>query len=147
MGAGLSFTFVPLATITVDPIPSEEMGYATSIISLMRNVGASIGISIVATILARRRQTYQTRLVANLTPTNTTMQNMLATMRADFIRHGANAVLAGREALALLYRLTLDQAAALSYMDAFRLLGVMFVIVSPFVWLMHRSDHDSASHR
>jgi DHA2 family multidrug resistance protein len=145
MGAGLSFTFVPLSTITVDPIPSEEMGYATSIIALLRNVGASIGISIVATLLARRRQTYQTRLVANLTPTSSAMQNMLATMRADFMRHGANAVLAGREALALLYRITLDQAAALSYMDAFRMLGVMFVIVSPFVWLMHRTHHDSDS--
>lgn len=143
MGAGLSFTFVPLSTITVDPIPSEEMGYATSIISLLRNVGASIGISVVATVLARRRQAHQTRLVAHLTSNNIGMQKMLATMRADFVRHGTDAVLAGREAMALLYRLALRQAAALSYMDAFRLLGVLFIVVSPFVWLMHRTHEDS----
>jgi Major Facilitator Superfamily len=46
MGAGLSFMFVPLATITVDPIPQEEMGYATSLIALARNLGAGIGISV-----------------------------------------------------------------------------------------------------
>jgi DHA2 family multidrug resistance protein len=142
MGAGLSFTFVPLSTITVDPIPSEEMGYATSIISLLRNVGASIGISIMATVLARRRQTYQTRLVAHVTPNSIAVQKMLAAMRADFIRHGADAVTAGRQAFALLYRLTLQQAAVLSYIDAFRILGVMFVVVCPFVWLMHRSHQE-----
>jgi DHA2 family multidrug resistance protein len=145
MGAGLSFTFVPLATITVDPIPSEEMGYATSIIALLRNIGASIGISIVATMLARRRQLHQSRLVAHLTGTNTGVQNFLSGLSHDLQQKGASAVLAGHEAFAMLYRLTLEQAAVLSYLDLFQLLGVLFLIVSPLVWIMRKPQYKTES--
>jgi|SRR5579875_478889 len=56
MGAGLSFMFVPLSTITVDPIPAAEMNYATSLTTLARNLGASIGISMFTTFIDRRTQ-------------------------------------------------------------------------------------------
>ncbi|HXJ16168.1 MAG TPA: DHA2 family efflux MFS transporter permease subunit [Candidatus Polarisedimenticolia bacterium] len=138
MGAGLAFTFVPLATISVDPIPSEEMGYATGIIALMRNLGGSIGISVVATVLARGRQARQTRLAAHVTPFAVSVRSMIAAMGAYFSRHGAGPAEAGRDALALIYRLTLQQVATLSYMDAFRLLGILFFVVSPIPWVMRR---------
>jgi DHA2 family multidrug resistance protein len=141
MGAGLSLVFPPLATITVDPIPSEEMGYATSITSLMRNIGASVGISFVATELARSRQKHQTRLVAHLTGTSSAMRNFIAGMKADLLHQGTSSVKAGQQALAMLYQLTLRQAAVLSYLDAFRLLGIIFIIVAPLPWLMHRAGH------
>ncbi len=145
MGAGLSFTFPPLATITVDPIPSEEMGYATSIIALMRNIGASVGISIVATELARSRQRHQTRLVAHVTNTSNVLHNFLAGIRSDFLSHGSGAVEATKQAMAMVYRLTLQQAAVLSYVDDFRLLAVLFVVVAPLAWLMHKPQYKSES--
>lgn len=140
-GAGLAFTFVPLATITVDPIPAEEMGFATSITALMRNLGASIGISIVATMLSRYRQAYQTRLVAHLTPESPAMRGFLAGAASDFLRHGSSATDAARQAFALLYRLTLQQAAVLSYLDAFRILSVLFLVVAPIVWAMRKPHY------
>jgi DHA2 family multidrug resistance protein len=145
MGAGLAFTFVPLATITVDPIPAEEMGYATSVIALMRNVGSSIGISVVATVLARRRQTYQQILTSHLPPNNPAMQSFLGRMGNEFLQRGTSTVLSGQEALQLLYRMVQKQAAMLSYLDGFRLLGVLFLVVSPLVWLMHRHQHATES--
>ncbi|HVB34195.1 MAG TPA: DHA2 family efflux MFS transporter permease subunit [Patescibacteria group bacterium] len=141
MGAGLSFVFPPLATITVDPIPSEEMGYATSITSLMRNMGASIGISIAATELARNRQKHQTRLVAHLTATSPAMRNFLAGLKAELLHQGASSVKAGQQALAMLYQLTLQQASVLSYLDAFRMLGIIFIVVAPLPWLMHKARY------
>ena len=54
-GAALGFVFVPLTTITNKPIPNERMGNATSIFNLMRNIGASIGISMVETVQFRKR--------------------------------------------------------------------------------------------
>jgi DHA2 family multidrug resistance protein len=141
MGAGLAFVFPPLATITVDPIPSEEMGYATSITSLMRNVGASIGISFAATWLARSRQRHQTLLVAHLTAASPAMRNFLALVKAELLHRGSNSMRAGQQALAMLYQMTLRQAAVLSYLDAFRLLGIFFIIVAPLPWLMHRAGH------
>lgn len=141
MGAGLAFVFPPLATITVDPIPSEEMGYATSVIALMRNIGASIGISLMATELARSRQKHQARLVAHLTAANPAMRNFIAGMTSNLLHQGANTVKAGEQAMSLLYRLTLQQAAVLSYIDAFRVLAIFFIFVAPLPWLMHRAGH------
>jgi DHA2 family multidrug resistance protein len=43
--------FVPLTTISMDPIPRERMGNATSLFSLMRNIGGSIGIAVTGTML------------------------------------------------------------------------------------------------
>ncbi len=57
-GAALGFVFVPLTTITNNPIPNERMGNATSIFNLMRNIGASIGISMVETVQFRKQQTH-----------------------------------------------------------------------------------------
>src|SRR5205823_5539028 len=56
-GAGMSLLFVPLTTVTMDPIPRERMGNATSLFNLMRNIGGSIGIAMTGTMLARNQQT------------------------------------------------------------------------------------------
>ncbi len=66
MGAGLSFLFVPLATITVHPIQPEEMGYATSLIAFSPQLGSAVGISILTTVVARREQFHQVRLTAQM---------------------------------------------------------------------------------
>jgi DHA2 family multidrug resistance protein len=145
MGAGLSFTFPPLSTITVDPIPAEEMGYATSITSLMRNIGASVGISIVATMLARSRQARQMRLVANVTGSSNTVHNFISHLRADFLSQSLSTVEASRRALLMIYRLTLQQAAVLSYLGDFRLLAVLLVLVAPLVWLMRKPEYKDES--
>src|SRR5256885_13949035 len=55
-GAGMSLLFVPLTTVSMDPIPRERMGNATSLFNLMRNIGGSVGIAVTATMLARQSQ-------------------------------------------------------------------------------------------
>ena len=55
-GASLAMLFVPLTTATMDPIPKEEMGNATSMFNLMRNLGGSVGIAGATTYLFRRKQ-------------------------------------------------------------------------------------------
>src|SRR5207249_2327297 len=57
-GLGLSALFVPLTTISMDPIPRERMGNATSLFNLMRNLGGSVGIAVTGTLLSRRQQVY-----------------------------------------------------------------------------------------
>ena len=138
MGAGLSFVFPPLATITVDPIPAHEMGYATSVIALMRNVGASIGISAVDTELARRRQGAQVELVKHVRPGSRIYRLLLNRFEALFRLHGSGPVHAMHQALALMYNMTGQQTALLSYLDGFRLLGILFAAAAPLVWIMHR---------
>ncbi len=138
MGAGLAFVFVPFSTITVDPIPNEEMGYATSITALARNIGASVGISVAATLLERGEQVHQTYLVDHLTFTNSKMENFLSALQSHFFRSGTDPYTAAQQALQKLYSIVQHQASVLSYLDEFRIMAAMFVLVSPLVWLMHR---------
>jgi len=136
MGGGLSIVFPPLATITVDPIPMQEMGYATSVISSLRNIGASIGISIVTAELARNRQVQQTNLVAHVTAGNPLARNTINSLRAYFFQRGAGPVEAMNRALAMIYQMVQSQVAVLSYLHGFRMLGIVFAIVAPLAWIM-----------
>lgn len=138
MGAGLSFMFVPLATITVDPIPQEEMGYATSLIGLARNLGAGIGISVFTAFVARRAQFHQTRLAATMAPAPGLLSNTLSAVQGALQHRGEGSVQAAQQSLALLYNQLLQQASAMSYLDGFRIMAVLLVIVIPFVWIMKK---------
>ena len=143
MGLGFSFIFVPLATITVDPIPAEQMGYATAITALMRNIGGGLGISAVTTLLARREQFHQDRLAAHVTTFNPLTAPILCEIHQRLARSGVNFTGAGRHALQLLYDMLLKEATVLSYLDAFRVLTLLFLLVSPLVWLMRKPVHSS----
>src|SRR5271157_1488780 len=76
-GMGMAFVFVPLTTLTMALIPRAETGYATSLYSVMRNIGSSMGVSFVTTWLARRSQVHQGILVAHVTPNTLQVQNFL----------------------------------------------------------------------
>jgi MFS transporter, DHA2 family, multidrug resistance protein len=143
MGFGFSFIFVPLATITVDPIPAEQMGYATSIIALMRNIGGGLGISAVTTLLARRQQFHQDRMAAHITAFSPQMALLLGELHQRLAPYGTSFSGGGRHALQLLYDMQLKQAALLSYLDAFRALTLVFIVVSPRAWLMRKPVHSS----
>src|SRR5919206_5399365 len=84
-GVGMSMLFVPLTTVAMDPIPREQMGNATSLFNLMRNIGGSVGIAVTGTMLARNQQSTTALLGSNVTPYSTTAQTMFERMRAGFI--------------------------------------------------------------
>jgi DHA2 family multidrug resistance protein len=138
MGAGLAFVFVPYSTISVDPIPNEEMGFATSITGLTRNIGASFGISIAATLLYRRDQIHQDRLVAHANPMNLKFETLLSGLQSSFVRQGFDLSTAGHQAMSEIYTVIRHQASVLSYLDSFRILAILFVLVAPLVWIMRK---------
>ena len=137
-GMGMAFIFVPLTTVTMDPVPNREMGNATSLFNLMRNLGAGAGISAVTTMVARRAQVHQQRLVEQLNPANPQLRQTLAGMQAMLMAKGANASLAAQRALALLYGTVQQQSALLSFVEAFFVLSLIFVAMAPMVLIMRR---------
>jgi MFS transporter, DHA2 family, multidrug resistance protein len=145
MGAGLSFMFVPLATITVDPIPQEEMGYATSLIALARNLGAGIGISAFTAFEAHREQFHQLRLAASTAHEHGLSVRLLAELQGYLGPRSASSAGAAHQALALLYRQLLEHASALSYLDGFRVMAVLLVMTIPFVWIMRKPIFKSSA--
>src|SRR4051812_10271194 len=76
-GSAMGLLFVPLTTITNDPIPKEEIGNATSLFNLMRNIGASIGIASVTTILSRNQQKHINILSSHVTVFDAQAQSMI----------------------------------------------------------------------
>jgi MFS transporter, DHA2 family, multidrug resistance protein len=138
-GIGMAFVFVPLTTLTMDRIPREEMGYATSLYSVMRNIGSSMGISFVTTFLARRSQFHQTVLISHINPFDSAGQQTLEQLRRYFQQKGSDWISAGQQAQASLYGLVQQQASLLSFLEAFRVLAFLFLIILPLVLFMHKA--------
>ncbi|MGE5242733.1 MAG: DHA2 family efflux MFS transporter permease subunit [Betaproteobacteria bacterium] len=137
-GIGMALVFVPLTTITMDPIPLASTGYATSIYSLMRNMGASMGVSFVTTMVARRSQFHQARLADAVSVYSPGVQRRLEQYGGAMAGRGAPPGVASHQALGVMYRQMLQQAMLMSFVDMFYVLGIMFLVVTPIVWLMRR---------
>ena len=135
-GVALSFLFIPLMTLSMAGIPKEKMGNATSIFNLMRNIGGSVGIAIMTTFLARRAQMHQNMLVGNITAGNLKTLRMLQGMQGWFHVNGVDQSMASRRAWAALYGMVQRHASMLSFVEAFWIMGVLFLAMLPFVLLL-----------
>ena len=137
-GIGLSLIFVPLTTISMDPIPRERMGNATSLFNLMRNLGGSIGIAVTGTLLQRKTHVYSQVLGEHVSVYSETSRQTFETLRQGFIAGGTDPVTATQKTYAALQGMIMRQATMVSFVDIFRLLGVMFLVLLPLVLLMRR---------
>ena len=137
-GTGMALTFVPLTTVSMQAIPPERMGNATSLFSLMRNLGGSVGIAMVATMLSRRTQVHTNDLGANVNAYNPQAQQTLEGLRSMFMARGADFYSATQQAYHAIWGTVLRQAAMVAFVDVFRTLALVFVLAIPLVLLMRR---------
>jgi len=142
LGVGLAMIFVPLTTVTLATIQREEMGNATGMYNLLRNIGGSVGIAIAATLLARYNQFYQNTLVAHVTPYDSTTQHTLSTLKQAAIARGVDMVTADKTSLVIIYGNVQRQAGILSYNHIFWIVGITFLLIIPFLLLLKRPSHD-----
>jgi DHA2 family multidrug resistance protein len=138
-GFATGLIFVPLTTLTLGHLRKEEMGNATGIYNLMRNLGGGIGISTVTAFLQRGAQTHQTYLAANVTPGNPAVMAVLRGLQAKFSIGGASAYTAHQEALGAVYRSIRQQASLLAYADNFRTLGYLALICASLAMFFQRA--------
>jgi DHA2 family multidrug resistance protein len=142
LGVGLAMIFVPLTTVTLSTISKEEMGNATGIFNLLRNIGGSVGIALSATFLARLSQSYQTTLAAHVTPYSPVSHSRLSGLQQAAISKGLDAVSSGKTALAVIYRLVERQAGMLAYNYIFWTIGLVFLVIIPLLLLLKKpKDH------
>lgn len=134
-GLANPFIFIALSTMSFATLTREQIGGATGIYNLMRNLGGSVGISMATTILARRAQVHQNMLVANMTPYDPVFQQRLETLRRALTpKVGPTA--AAQQALAILYRTLVAQATLLAFVDNFRLMTLVAVCSIPLALLL-----------
>ena len=137
-GFSQGFIFVPLQALTLATIPTERLGNSTAAYNVARNIGGSMGVALVTTLLARRSQVHQATLMGHLDPWSFEMAGRLQVWTNHFVTHGADTYTAGRQAMAMLYRETVTQANILSYADDFWLLLVVYTSVLLLIPFMRR---------
>ena len=137
-GLSLGLVWVPLTTTTMDSIPKETMGNATSIYSLTRNLGASVGIATTSTLLARRQQVHINTLVGRVNPYDRQTAQVLRGIRGAFVGKGADIFTATRQSYGVVYGMVQRQASMLTFIEIFSFLGAMFLATIPLIRLMRR---------
>ena len=135
---GMAFLFTPINVMAFYFIPKERMNNATGIINLARNIGGSVGIANVTTLLARRAQVHQSTLVSHLTPLDPAYTASLSGASRFLMSQGSNSVQALNQAHGLIYGNLIRQANMLAYIDSFWLLGLTFLALIPFMFLMKK---------
>ncbi len=143
LGLGLGMIFVPLTTTTLSVIPKPEMGNATGMYNLLRNIGSSVGIALSATLLQRFNQFYQNQLVAHANPMNPQFQQKLAALSQAAVAHGVPQSEAEQTALAMIYRMVQHQAGMLAYNHVFWILGIAFLAVIPCLLLLRKGEGEA----
>jgi len=138
-GGAMAFLFIPLMAVSMSGIAKEKLGNATSIYNLMRNIGGSFGIATMTTFLARRNQVHQNQLVSHVTPFDPRMRMMVHGLRSWFQIQGYSSVDAAKKSLGAIYGMVQQQAAMLSFVEAFWVMGMVFVCMIPLVFLLRNA--------
>ncbi len=137
--AGMAFLFVPINTAAYAFLPRDKNNAASGLMNLARNMGGSVGISLVTTMLDRRTQVHLNDLSRHLSASNPAFQSMLQGTAQAMRTHGANATFATQQAYALIQGTVQRQATMLAYLDDFRFLAWAILAMVPLVFLMKKS--------
>ncbi len=126
-GVGLSLIFVPLSAVAMGALPQSEMGNASGIFNLMRNVGGSVGISAVTTLLIRDAQVHQANMVAHLSPGDIAF-GLRSQALQRYLAGQYDQVEAARRAGAVIYGELERQATLWAFVNNFRMLAVICMV-------------------
>lgn len=115
---------MPISVVAMGTLRNEQMGNASGIFNLLRNLGGSVGIAAATTMVSRGAQAHQALMVGHLAPDQPAYRDLLAAQRA-LLAPGLGSVTAARQAVARAYALLIRQATLVAYVDTFRRLGFL----------------------
>ena len=131
---GMPLTIVPLTALATSGIEHDQSGSASALFNMLRNLGGSIGIALLATQLDWREKLHSVRLGESVTAFSSAAQERLAGFTQHFLSLGADSVTAGRQALAAVGGLVRREAYVMAYGDCFYIVGVVMGAMILFVW-------------
>jgi len=142
---GLGFLFVPINLVSYVGMPPEKSSSVAGLVNFMRNIGSSVGTSMVTTLIARRAQVHQVYLVANVTRGQRSFANAAAGLTNRVFASGVGPNTAVNKTYALIYRTVIGQATTLAYLDTFLILSVISAIL--FVLSFTLKKNELGGHR
>jgi DHA2 family multidrug resistance protein len=134
-GFGASMVFVPLASTSMADLPNEQIGNAAGLFNLMRNIGGSIGISIVNTVVARHEQVHRVEMSGHINAANTTFQQLLNGTTAVTTNRGGSPL----QAYAIINGILAQQARLRAYVDDFQYIAAVCFLCVPIVFLLRKA--------
>jgi DHA2 family multidrug resistance protein len=141
---GIAFLFVPINAAVYNGVPPQKNNQVSGIVNLARNMGGDIGIALVTTLVARRSQFHQARLVEHVVPSGA-LDARLASMSQHLQQLGIGAVQATKMAYGELYVQVIKQAQTLAYLDVLVLFSVFSAIMVPAVMLARKPKPGGAA--
>ena len=140
-GIGFAFLFVPLTTAALSEIPRANLADATGLNSLLRQVGASMGLAVFASLLDRYAVHAKAAVAAHVTLDRPEVQERLAALVGGFQARGFDAVSAREAALRALDGIVTQQAKVLSFQRVFFLSGLCLLFVIPLLYFLKVKRH------
>jgi DHA2 family multidrug resistance protein len=137
-GFGLSLMFVPITTLVLAGLPPRETHQVVGLTGMMRQLGGSLGVALIATFIEHRTWAHRQDLLRYVTPYDFPLRERLHTIIHGLMAHGASFGEAQRQAYAAIEGIVTKQAFLLTYMDAFRLVGIFFLCCMPLLLLFKR---------
>ena len=128
--------FLPLSLATLGNLPMDKVSAGSGFYNLTRQLGSSIGIAIITTVLPHREAVHRAALVARINPAQSPMLARFAALTGALARHSADPVAIRSQAFALLDRLVNGQAMLLSFADVFFYVAIAFTASLPLLLLL-----------
>jgi MFS transporter, DHA2 family, multidrug resistance protein len=132
----LPFVFIPISTLNYVGVPATKSNQISSLSNFARNLGGSAGTALLTTYLARSAQTHQQTLAAHITPDAPALRLFRLRIAEMLARHGGGGIPPAAAAMGQAYQMMLRQASMLSYKNAFTIMGIVVVCLSPLPFLM-----------
>ena len=139
----LAFLFIPINTVSYIGIPREQNNQVSGMMNLARNIGGSVGIAFLSTMLARRSQTFQNLLVGHVTGSNPYFQERLSQLKGAF--SAAGPAQAARRAYGALYATVQQQAGLLSYVSIIENLAIVCAVFVPLILLLVKRNEPGSA--
>jgi DHA2 family multidrug resistance protein len=137
---GLGFLFVPITLAAYIGMPAEKSNAVAGMVNFMRNIGSSVGTSMVTTLIDRRSEYHQSVLISHATPGSQSFQNLVDGASRLYMHSGMSPPDALHRAYASIYRMVLAQAATLAYVDTFWVLSVISAIMFVLSFVLKKND-------
>jgi DHA2 family multidrug resistance protein len=137
-GVGLGMLFVPLTTVALSGLRGKDIAQGSGLTNMMRQLGGSFGVALVATFVEHRSWSHRVDLLSHVSIYDPAVRERLAAMVRGLMSHGSDLYEAQRQAYGALEGAVVKQTFLLTYMDAFRLVGVFFICCIPLLLLFKR---------
>ncbi|HEX5234926.1 MAG TPA: DHA2 family efflux MFS transporter permease subunit [Silvibacterium sp.] len=138
MVLGMPFLFVPISVMSYVGVPMEKNNEVSGLTALARNIGGSLGISFISTMLVRRAQAHQQYLAAHVSPASEHYRMMQRGLAGALHARGFSSANAAGAAAARIYGMMVQQARTLAYIDTIHILVVMTACLIPIGYLMKK---------